>query len=270
MANTLTWSPLGPRKSVAFFDPLNPGVVFKPQNNPETEIVSPNSVRKYLPTTNGTSVIVGDREYPPKEIALTWTYLDAADLEGLRPYIATSPIVFVDNNDQGYLGVLIFDQVQQLPGKTFLIYTVKASFLVLGPYNGLLTNINSLTPPSMTTALASGGYIPNATTLYFWQTVFTPWGESAVSSASTVTTSSANQRITLSWTAPVNSWYRKSRIYWNTTASASTATLLTEVLAGWTPSFIAYSNYFAYSTVVPPSYTTAFTGYFGAGKWLQQ
>jgi hypothetical protein len=123
---SLKWTPLPQRQLVKFYDPANPSTSYTPQNNPEQIILKPNNVRKYVETTNGTSVIMGDREYPPKEIALTWNTLDAADLEGIRPFIYTAPIVYVDNNDQGYLGVLILDDVEQLPGKTMLIYTVKA------------------------------------------------------------------------------------------------------------------------------------------------
>lgn len=175
-----TWTALGTRQLVRFYDPYNPTTTFTPQLNPRQQMVKPNNIRKYTETTNGTSVILGDREYPPKEIQLVWPIMDSADYESFRTMCAINPLVFVDNNDNGYMGLLQIDDVQQVPDKTYKVYEVHASFLVISPYNGTNSVLNVLTNPTLTTSAAwtaSNGYIPSGVPIYFYPTVCTPWGE---------------------------------------------------------------------------------------------
>jgi len=271
--NTIpTWTWAQTKQSVKFFDPSNTSNSCSPQLNPTQQILRPNNVRKYTATTNGTAVIVGGREYPPKEISLTWNQMDAADYEAFRLMQFIAPLVYVDNNDQGYLGVLVIDEVQQLAGTPKKAYSVAASFLVIGPYNGQSTIINQLTVPTVSGgSFSTGGYLPASTTLYFFATVFTPFGESLPGPAVPITTvsTSNNSYIQLTWSAPISTWYRKTRLYWTPSNNSTTATFLTDVLAGQPTTFNVYAPYVGYSTLQPPTFGTAFTGYFSGAKWVQ-
>lgn len=268
-----TWTDLQTKQLVKFFDPASSST-FTPQINPTQQVNKPGNSRKYTMTTNTTSVIQGSREYPPKEISLTWNCMDASDFESLRVMQSINPIVYVDNNDVGYLGVLVFDSVEQLPNVSKKVYRVMASFLVLNPYNGQVTILNQLIPPTLSLAgsvQTTGGYIAGSTTLYFWTTVTTPSGESLPSSTFSVATPAGTNTnyFTLQFTAPTSAWYRKTRIYWNSTNSSVTSTLLAECLAGQPSTFKIYTAYLAYSTLGPPTYGTAFTGRWDGGKWTQ-
>lgn len=268
-----TWTALGPKIPVKFWDPANTSNFFSPQINPVTISRTPGNVRKYVKTANGTSIISGDREYPPIEIKITWDELDYSDYLAISQFTAIDPIVFSDNNNQGYLGVFVIDKAGQVAGKTSNVWAVEAAFLVLAPYNGATGTINNLTPPSNWTfqVYTTGGYITSPNTFYFWPTVFTPWGESTVGLGSGITaTTGSNNYFVLSWAQPSSPYFTKFRWYWNSTNDPTSATLLTEVQAGQIGSFTVYSNYVAYNTVNPPLYTTAFTGYWNGSLWTQQ
>jgi hypothetical protein len=273
MPSNISWTPLGTKSAVAFYDPANTSNIWKPMNNPATQQFTPGNVRKYVNTTNGTSVIIGDREYPPMEIKLGWEQIDKKDVDGIRIYCGISPVVYVDSNDQGFLGVLMFDQAGQIAGSSANVWQLQASFLVIAPYNGLLTNINSITPPSLTdVTTTTGGYIPLSTTTNYWATVFTQWGESTPGAMHAVTTGSGTNtnKTVLSFTTPVKN-YVKVRIYWSTGTNFANATFLTDVFTGASPnnSFTVYSAYNQYSPANPPLYGTAFTGYFAGGMFEQ-
>jgi hypothetical protein len=261
------WTSLGTVQRATFYDPANTSNTYTVQFNYKSMPIKPGSIRKYTMTTNGTSVIVGDREYPPQEIQLVWDQLDKSDFDALRAFTQISPIVFVDNNDNGWLGVLVIDNAAQVSGLTKNVWAIQASFLVIAPYQGRTRSINVLTAPTLTTTLNAGGYIPNGTTLYFWSTIWTPWGESTVSSVTSVTTAFANQFISLGWSAPTSPYFKKLRIYWNTTNNPTTATMLTEIQAGFSASFSVYGPYVPYSTITPPIYNTAFSGFWSGGIW---
>lgn len=268
----VTWSSLGVKQAVKFWDPSNPANSFSPQINPLTVARTPGTVRKYIKTTNGTSVISGDREYPPLEIQLSWDQIDYQDYLGLAAFTAIDPIVFCDNNNQGYLGVLVIDKAGQVAGKTKNVWAIQAAFLVIGPYNGVTGTINNLAPPTLSvTNHNTGGYITASSTIYLWPTVFTPWGESTVGSMLTYSVPSGTNTNygNISWTQPGNSYFTKLRLYWSSANNPANATLLTEVQAGQTGTFNLYSNYVAYSTTTPPTYTTAFTGYWMGALWQQ-
>lgn len=261
-------TPLPTRKGVTFYDPANTGNTYTSKLNPIQIKRKPESVRKYTRTTNGTSVITGSREYPPSEIKLVWNQMDKTDYEGIRPFTGINPIVFVDNNDNGYLGVLVIDSVEQLANKSGWVYAVEASFLVVAPYNGSSSTINTLAVPTLSVAYGTPGYIPANTTMYAWATVITPWGESTPGSALTIAPgATANQYASISWTAPTSNYYRKTRLYWNNANSVSSATFLGEVLSGLTQGFTIYGPYVAYSTLNPPLFGRNFTGYFAGGLW---
>lgn len=269
------WTSLGNKIPVKFWDPANISNAFSPQINPVTISRTPGNVRKYVKTANGTSIISGDREYPPIEIKMTWDELDYADYQSLMLFTAIDPIVFADNNNQGYLGVFVIDKAGQVVGKTKNVWAIEAAFLVLGPYNGQTGSILNLTPPSIAIVQnTAGGYINGGTTAgYLWNTVFTPWGESLVGNATgvalTATSGTNTNSFSVSWAQPSSTYYVKSRLYWNSTNDPTTATLLTEVQAGQVGSFTVYTAYAQYSTVNPPTYTTAFTGYWTGSLWTQ-
>lgn len=272
MSTPIKWTALGTKQAVSFYDPLNPGTVFNPQLNPLTQAFTPGNVRKYVKTTNGTSIITGDREYPPTEIKLIWSLIDKSDYDNLRYYTSLSPIVFVDNNNNGFLGVLVIDNAGQIAGKTSNVWSCQASFLVLAPYNGISTTITNVTPPTLSVAIQStpAGFIPSGTTFYVYPTIFTPWGESLVGSTLTVSsggTNNASALITYSISATIS--YEKIRLYWNSTNNAATATFLTDIFPGGSNQFTIWGPYFQYSPAVPPTYGTAFYGYWDGGIWTQ-
>lgn len=263
-----TWTNLGTVQRARFYDPNNTANTFTVQYNYKAMAVTPGNVRKYTQTVNGTSVIIGDREYPPTEIRITWDQMDKSDLDVIRQFTILSPIVFVDNNDNGYLGVLVIDNVAQVGGMTKNVWGVSASFLVIAPYQGTTRAINVLAAPAIANPSWVAGYVPNGTTLYYWSTAWTPWGESLVSSVLTYTNSSGGlQAPVITWTQPVSPYFKKARLYWNTTNTPASATMLTEVQAGFTGTFTAYGPYVAYNSINPPTFSTAFTGYWSGGLW---
>jgi hypothetical protein len=103
--------------------------------------------------------------------------------------------------------------------------------------------------------------------LYVWSTINTAWGESTPSTVQSFTTNAANQSININWTAPSSAYFKKLSLYWNSTNNVSTATLLTEVQAGFSNSFTLFGPYVAYNTKNPPTYNTAFSGYWAGGFW---
>jgi hypothetical protein len=262
---------LGHRQLIQIYDPANTSDSFTPSNNPTTQAFKPETVRKYVRTTNGTSIISGDKEYPPSEISLNWDFIDYSGVNAMRMFTAISPVVLVDNNDNGFLGIFCIDDAAQVPGKTSNVWAIKSSFLVLNPYNGNLSTVNQLVPPTLTTSAATtGGAIPASTTLYFWSTVFTQYGESVISAVKSQATAAgtATNTITVNFTANPSIYYRKTRLYWNTINDPTSSTMLTEIMAGQTPSFIVGGNYAEYNQEVPPSYGQAFQGLWASGLWL--
>lgn len=272
------WTGLQPKQAITFFDPANTGNTFSPQLNPKTAAFTPGNVRKYINTTNGNSVIVGDREYPPMEIKMAWDELDSSDWELIKLYTGVSPVVFVDNNDNGFLGCFVIDQKGQVAGKQAKVYQVQASFLVISPYNGVNSSLNNVSAPTLSKVLATtGGYIPDSTDIYVWATICTGQGESVPGPALHITTGSSGSNknmATVSYTDPVDGDghhinYIKVRLYWNTTNNSTTATFLTDIMSSFSNSFPIYGQYQPYSNANPPLFGTAFTGYWTGGDWTQ-
>ena len=266
-------TPLPSRQGYTFFDPANPGVAFSVPNNPVTAKRKPQNVRKYTMTTNGTSVINGDREYPPAEISLTWNQIDYTYFEQLAQWQLINPIVMVDHLDNGYLGVLIIESAEPISGLTRNVWAVTANFLVIAPYNGLISVLNSLAAPTISFALSSTpGYIAPSTTINLWTTVFSPWGESVPSTLTTITNSTTNAAYNCSFIPPASVFYRKTRIYWNTTSTLSNATFFMDILSGFPTdipnTFTLYGNYAPYCTLNPPSYGTSFQGTWNGGLFI--
>jgi hypothetical protein len=267
-------TPLQPRQSFTLFDPLNPTNMWAAKLNPAEAPRTPGNVRKYTQTTNGGAVILGDREYPPKEIQLTWNQMDAQEFQKMAAFCNIAPVVLIDNRNNGHLGVLTITNVGQVADVTMDIFAVKASFLVLAPYNGNGTTLNTLTPPTLTATLSSNaGVMPNPATVYLWPTVFTNTGESAIGEVTEINNTNPNAAYDITFTAPTSTYYRKLRIYWNSTNDSTTATLLTEIQNGFpvddAPSFTVWSKYIPYNTQNPPLYGSAFTGYWAGSYWVQ-
>lgn len=267
-----TWTPLGQRQLCTFYDPLNLSNSFTPQFNYQSQDFTPGNVRKYSQTINGTNIISGDREYPPTEIDIVWPQIDIADYNKLKVFTAITPCVFVDNNDNGFLGVLVIDKAGQIPGKTSNVWAVSAKFLVLSPYNGLHTNINAVTPPTLSVFNQSNGFIGPNVTMNFWATAFTAWGESQVSPVASITTPNDglnNHSIAIQWVFPSSIYLKKVRLYWNSASMASNSTMLADIQAGFNPSFFVYGPFVNYNTINPPLFGTAFSGYWAGGQWVQ-
>lgn len=265
-------SSLQPVQKITLYDPSNPANVWVAKLNPKTITRKPGSVRKYVTTTNGTSVILGDREYPTTEIALTWTQMDAAERNALAAFTSIAPVVFVDNRNNGYLGVLVIDENEQLGNVTMDVWSVKASFLVIAPYHGsgISSNINALTPPTLSASLSeTPGYMQSGTTVNIWSTVFTPCGESTVGPMLAITASAANKAYNVTFTAPASSYYRRTRLYWSTGVDYTQSTFLTDIESGFDASFLVQTGYVEYNTISPPLFGTAFTGFWTGGMWTE-
>jgi len=268
---------LGAVNYYTFFDPSNTGNTFTVNLNPITVKRKPANLRKYVATTNSTAILTGAFEGPVSEVSISWNQLDYSQLQLLVPFTQISPIVMIDQNNTGYLGVLCIDSCEQLAGFTRNIWAVQASFLVISPYSGTGTPLNTLVAPTITATLSgSAGFIPTAQDLYLWSTVFTSRSATSESVVGTVThihTSSANVAYNLTWTPPSSLYFSKLRIYWAVANTPTTATLLTEVLSGFPQdlpsSFTLWNNYVAYNTENPPTYGTAFPGYWGGSLWIQ-
>jgi hypothetical protein len=221
-------------------------------------------------TTNGTSIISGDKEYPPSEIVLKWNQIDYSYLQQLAAWQSTFPLVMVDHLDNGYLGVLCCESSEPIPSITRNTWAATFNFLVIGPYNGLHSTVPQLEAPTIAYALSgSPGYIAPSTTIYLWGSSFSPWGETALSSVTTIVNSTSNAAYNISFTPDSSGFYRKSRFYWNTSNTPSTATFFMDVLSGFPQdgpnTFTVWGNYAPYSALTPPSYGTAFKGMFAGG-----
>lgn len=278
----LKWTPLQPRQLVQFFDPNNPSNIYSPQINPQQITMNPGNVRQYQGTTNGAATIIGKREYPPVQIQLTWSQMDVTDYQGIAAFTSLSPIVYVDNNNNGYIGVLTIQQAGQIVGMSSNVWGATMNFLVLGPYNGLIGGVPTLIPqlnPNSTggtqgnvnfTATNGGhntGFIPTSTTIRFWLTFTSRTGESVVGTVLPQTTAHANDSIILTWNPDLSNYYITSKLYWFTTNTPSAATFLTEVQAGFPGTFTVYAPYVQYSLANPPAYGQAFMGFWVGGLW---
>lgn len=267
---------LGARQLISFFDPSDSTNIVTPNLNPTVIKRKPNNLRKYTATTNSTSVILGAFEGPVSEISISYPMIDISQLEAIIPFTQLSPVVFVDNNDAGFYGVLVVDSCEQLNNYTRNVWALDMSFLVIGPYNGLTTTLPQLTAPTITATLAGvTGYIPNPATIYLWATVFTNRSadsESVVGSMTTISNTTPNAAYSLSWTPPSSLYFSKLRVYWNSTNNPVTATLLTECYSGFPSdvpnSFTLFNNYVAYNSESPVSYGTAFSGYWAGSIWI--
>jgi hypothetical protein len=241
------------------------------QLNPQALTYSPGVARKAAMTTNAGQVIIGDREAPPKSIAIEWSEQPSVDLAGIQPFTLVQPCAFVDNNDNGFLGEFCIDNQAQLNNVSLKGYNVKASFLPYCPYNGLTTVLNSIAAPTLTqSSLGTIGYIPIGTPIYIWATAVTAVGESVPGTVTTIASSgTANEAYQITWTTPSSQWFRGINLYWNSANDLATATLLVKILSGQTSTFNIYSSYLAYTAVTPPTYGTSFTGYWSGGLWIQ-
>lgn len=271
MANSLFPSSLPTRQGFTLFDPANVSNTFTTPLNPLTVKRTPASVRKWTETVNGTAAVLGQTEYPPKMIQLTWPQLDKAQFDSIRAFTALAPIVMIDNNDQGFLGVLVADSTEQLASTSGWVWNCQFSFLVIAPFNGVHTTVNSLAIPTITPSVSTtGGFIPSSNTSYIWATVVTAWGESLPGPVITATSGGGTQTssVSLSWINPTSNYYRKLRLYWNNTNNSATASWLTDVWAGQTPTFTIFTQYLPLWPKNPPTYGRAFTGYWAGSQWV--
>src|SRR5579884_1493497 len=239
----------------SFTDPANTSNTLTLNLNYTQMKRKPGSVRKYTMTTSGQSVILGSAEYPPSELSLSWNMLDSSQVSSLVAFTQIAPCWFVSNRNEGFLGVLVIDEVEELL-TTRDVFSLKASFLVIAPYNGVGSSINMLTAPTLSASLSvKTGYITNPSDLYLWSTQFTPWGESTVSSVYHIHNTTTNAAYDISYTPSTSTSARKVRLYWNTTNTPTTATLLVEILQGFPQdnpgTFTLYNNYVTYSTITP-------------------
>lgn len=270
MANPYFPTALPTRQGFRLYDPANPTNTYTTPLNPLQVKRTPGTLRKWTPLVNGNAAIIGNTETAPKMIQLIWPQLDKASFDAIRTMCAVAPIVMVDNNDQGYLGVLVCDSPEQLANVSLNVWNATFSFLVIAPYNGTSTTINTLAIPTVTpTVSTTGGFINGSTTLYLFATVVTKWGESAPGPAISVTTPNGTNTnmATLAFTAPTSGYYKKLRLYWNTANNSATATWLTDIWAGMTSTYTLYTGYIPYSTLVPPTYGRNFTGDFQGSLW---
>lgn len=265
-------SPLAAVQRVALFNPANTNTIWQSNLNPTVLKRTAGNVRKYVKTTNSTSIVQGSSEYPPTELKISWSQLDYAQVTQLIAFTQVSPCVFVDNRDNGFLGELVINSIEQL-----LVvrdaWSVDASFLVLSPFGGLVNDITKLTAPTITATLsAKTGYLSNPADVYLWMTVSTPWGQSTVGSVTHVHNTTGSAAYDLSFTPPSSSSYRKCTIYWYSANTPTSATILYEILSGF-PQDVGntatlWQNYVPYNTVSPPLYSTSFSGSWQGSLWI--
>lgn len=265
------YTSLQPTQYLKWFDPANTSNSYTVQLNPQKLDYMAGAARKATRTTNANQNILGDREGPPKSISMEWGQQPSVDLAGIQPFTEIQPCAFIDNNDNGFLGVFCIDDQQQLNDVSLLGYNVKASFLPTCPYNGETTTLNYIAAPTLSqSSLGTIGYIPASTPVYIWATALSAVGESIPGSVLTIASSGTpNEAYQISWTTPSSQWFRGVNLYWNSTNTLATATLLCSILSGQSSSFNIYSSYLAYTTVNAPSYGTSFTGYWSGGLWVQ-
>ena len=148
-------------------------------NNPLQYFIPPGNVGKVDLGINGQSYFRGDGEFAPFALELDWNELAIADyqkLAALRPYLIT----FIDIRNNGYYGKLMMSGPKSIKGTADLVSTT-GSFCVLAPSDaGSANAVNRIAAPgafTVTLGAASSGYIPSSTTLYYWLTFSSLWGE---------------------------------------------------------------------------------------------
>ena len=140
----------------------------------------------------------------------------------------------------------------------------------MAPYNGKQLTIPQITPPTLSAFAQNNGFIGPIVNLWFWATAFTAQGESVVGPSTNITTPNDglnNHSILLQWVPPASTDLRRTRIYWSTSSNWQGASFLTDIGAGFNPSFNVVGTYVQYSPIAPPLFGTAFTGNWAGGIW---
>jgi hypothetical protein len=267
--NVPTWS--GAQK----FQFSNGNGTFACQSNPTTYTLNPQTAAAAQPPAKmGPVYLNGAYETPPTGIALEWQEMAEADYLTIKDAYHLQPTTMIDMDDNGYYGWLQIGSAEYLVGAVQRILKVTAIFITSTPANGLHSTIATLATPSVASySVSTGGSLSSSTSLYYCFTDFSRWGETAASPVLTVSTgATSNAAVTLTWTAPSSTQFRKRRIYTASSAAGlaagSTATVLAEVWVGMTQSYIDTCNMNGNTnTATVPTSNVAYLGQFSGAKW---
>ena len=251
------------------------GPTFTLQNNPSTYSLSPNSTNAAveIPAQMGPTYLNGAIEFPPTAIPMEWTEIPESDYLTLANYFHLQPCTMIDMNDRGFWGWLKLGDFQYATGSAQKVGSAKAIFVTALPANGQSSTINTLTAPgTLTASLGSGGSIPINTTLYYRHTFWSCWGESKGGSVLSITTTATNQAVTLTYAAPVSSFYRRMRLYGATSAAGLAdgqyASVIGDVWFAFTPQWIDTTGLNGQFNAAPlPTINRSFTGKFAGSVW---
>jgi hypothetical protein len=226
-----------------------------------------------LPAQLGPTIISGPMEYAPQAIMLDWAEMSFPDYKTLAASFNLVMGYMIDQSDNGFYGMLKLMSFDMQIGSAQQVGECKAVFFVVGPANGQTSTINVLpTPSTITPTVSSGGSIPNATTVYYCYTWWSPWGESLPSPVFHATSTAANQAFTIPFTFPSSNYFRRARLYAATSSAAlaygSTAYIMADIWVAFSPQWIDTTGVNGLTnTAQIPSANMAATGLWNGGLW---
>lgn len=243
-------------------------------NNPATWTINTGSVAKTQPQLNGVPVYRGTGELPPFTIDMTWKVLGINDylkIAALVPYY----VHLISFRNLGYYGRIIMSGPDsQTAANTADLVQTKVSFMPLSPsdYGGSQA-VNRISVPTLTAAArgANTGYLQSGTTLYYWLTFSSDYGETTPSTVVSVVPGS-NDSASLTWTWPTTTAYcTQANLYVGTVNDPTQSVLKAEVPVGLPATFIDLGG--VYTTTInqqPPTVSTAYRGSWLGGVWFNE
>jgi len=247
------------------------------QNNPSSYSLSPHTyATAMVPAQMGALYLNGSIEYPPVAIPLEWTTISQADYTNLANYFHLQPCTMIDMNDNGYYGWLKLGDFVYESGSAQQVGSCKATFICSVPANGNATIVSTLpNPGTLSYSVTTGGSIPALQNMFYAVTFFSQWGEGLPSNILSATSGGiSNAIITIAWTVPNSTFYRKARVYAATSLAGLANGVMAQVIAevwfcfkpqNWLDTTGLNGQY---NTAVIPTIDRAFTGGFAGGRWL--
>jgi hypothetical protein len=244
-------------------------------NNPAIFNVNTGSVMKMDQGVDGLSYVRGTTEYAPFSLDLEWAQIGLNDykkLAALSPYY----IHFISYRNVGYYGRMLLSGLKSV-SKSADVLKLQAQFLPLAPSDqGGAATVNRISAPSSFTVTNGGagtGYIPANAVSYYWLAFGSKYGQTTPTFyGSSVTTSAANTRNTITWTWPATTAKCDGAyLYVSNQSSSSTARLVGSVPTGLSPTWVDYVGYLGtVSTKAPQTVSTAYRGDWQSGIWFNE
>jgi hypothetical protein len=248
------------------------------QINPNVYTAAPQTpAAPQVPAAMGPTYLSGAVEMPPTGIVLVWDEFSYPDYLTLAQFHHLQPTTMIDMQDNAFYGWLQLGAFEYEPGAMLEVGKVQAVFNACTPANGVHSVINTLSTPSAPTySVSTGGSIASGTSAYYCISQWSRWGETQVSPVISVSTGGTNNAaISLNWSSPTSAQFRRTRIYTAPTAAGlaagATATVLADIWAGFTQSWIDTCNLSGNTrTATIPTANTAYLGAFYGARWINK